>query len=91
MPKDSVKAELKTFSPTGRLLSSQLLVCPGVTAWGGSGCSGVSHGQSAFLVYAPGTHSSGNTRSRRDDFDVQRLLFPKITFVTCMKDNTILN
>lgn len=70
---------------------SQLLACPGVPAWGGSGCSDVSHDHSAFLVHAPGAHSSGNTGSKRDDFDVQCLLFPKITFITCMKNNTILN
>lgn len=36
-------------------------------------------------------HTARVTPGVRDDFDVQCLLFPKITFITCMKNNTILN
>lgn len=89
MPKARVKAECS--KPSIPQWDWVQLTVPCVTAWGGSGCSDVSRGNSAFLVYAPGTHSSSNTRSRRDGSDVQCPLFPKITFITCMKDNTILN
>lgn len=79
---------LKPFNPTVRC--PQFLVCPGVTAWGGSGCSGVSGGGSAFLVCAPGSHSSGNARSRRW-FPRSVSCVSKNHLITWMKTNTILN